>query len=168
MIGHFWEDICFNTGPMISPDFFRNRVVPRYRQITEVLKAYDIDTVIVDCDGYIEPLVAAWLDGGVNIMFPLERAGRSDPVALRRKFGPRVLLMGGIDKRKIALGGDEIVRELEYLAPLVDEGGFVPHCDHLCPADVSLENYRFYLQKKREIFGMPVRRERVRAYPCEP
>ena len=164
-IGHFWEDICFNTGSMISPDYFKEHVVPRYKQITDVLLKYGIDVVIVDCDGWIGPLVEGWLEGGVNIMFPLERAGGSDPVMLRNKYGTKLLLMGGVDKRKIALGGDEIIRELEYLAPLVGEGGFIPHCDHLCPADVTLENYRFYLKKKREIFGIPQREERIRNYP---
>lgn len=166
-IGHFWEDICFNTGPMISPAYFKEHVVPRYKQITDVLLKNGIDTVIVDCDGWIGPLIEGFLEGGVNIMFPLERAGGSDPVMLRKKYGRKLLLMGGVDKRKMALGGDEIIRDLEYLAPLVEEGGFIPHCDHLCPADVTLENYRFYLEKKREIFGIPHREERIRNYPNE-
>jgi uroporphyrinogen decarboxylase len=167
LTAHFWEDICFNTGSMISPEYFGSHVVPRYRQITDVLLGYGIDTVIVDCDGWIGPLVEGWLRGGVNIMFPLERAGGSDPVMLRKKYGQQLLLMGGVDKRNIAKGGDELVRELEYLAPLVEEGGFIPHCDHLCPADVTLEKYRFYLKKKREIFGIPQREERIREFPCE-
>ncbi len=100
-------------------------------------------------------------------MFPLERAGGSDPVMFRKKYDHGLLLMGGVDKRKMALGGDEIIRELEYLAPLVEEGGFIPHCDHLCPADISLEKYRFYLKKKRELFGIPQREERVRKYPAD-
>ena len=43
LTAHFREDICFNTGPMISPDYFKNHVVPRYKQITDVLLNYDID-----------------------------------------------------------------------------------------------------------------------------
>ncbi len=166
-VAHFWEDICFNTGPMVSPEWFRNHVVPHYRMITDILRANGIDIIIVDCDGRVEPLVEPWMESGVNVMFPLERNGDSDPVAFRRKYGRDVLLMGGVDKMKIARGGDAIVRELERLAPLVEEGGFVPHCDHLVPADVTLENYRFYLKTKRELFGIPHRRERVRCFPCE-
>lgn len=164
-ISDFWEDICFNTGPMISPEFFRERVVPRYRQITEVLGRYGIDTVIVDCDGWIGPLIEGFLESGVNVMFPLERAGGSDPVMLREKYGEELLLLGGVDKRKIAVGGDEIVRHLECLAPLAEAGGFIPHCDHRCPADVTLEKYRHYLRMKREIFGMPSKEEKKRSTP---
>ncbi|MFA6472100.1 MAG: uroporphyrinogen decarboxylase family protein [Candidatus Latescibacterota bacterium] len=161
----FWEDICFKAGPMISPTYFREHVVPGYRQIVSILKANGIDVVFVDCDGWIEPLVDCWLDAGINVMFPLERNGGSDPHIFRKKYGRNILLSGGIDKTKIAKGGDVIVRELEYIAPLVEEGGYIPHCDHLIPADVSLENFRFYLGKKREIFGIPYREERIREYP---
>jgi len=166
-IGHFWEDICFNTGPMISPEFFRQRVVPRYQQITQVLKRFGIDTVIVDCDGWVGPLVEDFMKGGVNIMFPLERAGESDPVMLREKYGEELLLMGGVDKREMAKGGDDIVRHLEYLAPLAESGGFIPHCDHRCPADVTFEKYRHYLKVKREIFGIPQKEEMKRESPID-
>jgi len=167
LIADFWEDICFNTGPMVSPAWFSKHVVPRYRQVVSVLNAHGIDTVFVDCDGRIGPIVDCWMDAGIRVMFPLERASGSDPVVLRRTYGPGLLLMGGVDKRAIACGGDAIVRELEYLASLVEEGGYIPHCDHLCPSDVSLENYRFYLGKKRELFGLPRREERIRLHPCE-
>jgi len=168
MIADFWEDICFNTGPMVSPAWFREHVVPGYRRIVSVLNGHGIDTVFVDCDGWIGPLIDCWMDAGINVMFPLERAGGSDPVMLRKKYGPGLLLMGGVDKRAIAQGGDAIVRELEYLAPLVEEGGYIPHCDHFCPSDVTLANYRYYLKKKRELFGIPQCEERIRKFPCEP
>ena len=66
-----------------------------------------------------------------------------------------------------SIGGDDIVRELEYLIPLTEMGGFIPHWHHLCPADVTLDNYRFHLQKKREILGIPHREDRFRIYPCD-
>ncbi|MFC1607869.1 uroporphyrinogen decarboxylase family protein [Candidatus Latescibacterota bacterium] len=164
-IADFWEDICFNTGPMISPAFFAERVVPRYRQITEVLGRFGIDTIIVDCDGWVGPLIEGFLAGGVNVMFPLERAGGSDPVMLRETYGEELLLLGGVDKRVIAKGDDEIVRQLETLAPLAETGGFIPHCDHRCPADVTLAKYRYYLKAKREIFGIPTKEEKIRKTP---
>ncbi len=166
-IAHYWEDICFNTGPMVSPRWFREHVVPYYNQINSVLREGGVDIIFLDCDGWIGPLVDCWLDAGIDVMFPLERNGGSDPVMFRKKYGRDIRLMGGVDKTKIALGGDAVMRELEYLAPLVEEGGYIPHCDHLVPADVSLDNYRFYLRKKREMFGMPQREERVREYPAQ-
>jgi len=46
----------------------------------------------------------------------------------------------------------DIEKELLRLLPVVEEGGFVPHVDHRVPADVPLENYKFYMKLKREMF----------------
>jgi uroporphyrinogen decarboxylase len=164
---HYWEDICFNTGPMVSPAWFREHLVPRYRQINALLHSYGIDIISVDCDGWIGPLVDGWLETGVNGMFPCEIKGGSVPVMLREKYGHDLVLMGGVDKTKISRGGDELVRELERLAPVVEEGGFIPFCDHYVPADVTYEKFLFYLEKKREIFGIPQRALTPRDFPDE-
>jgi hypothetical protein len=64
-----------------------------------------------------------------------------------------------IDREKpeehlLARSRDEIRAYLESLAPYVARGGFIPHCDHRCPPDVSQENYLYYLDLKEEMFGM--------------
>jgi uroporphyrinogen decarboxylase len=161
---HYWEDICFNNGPMVSPAWFREHVVPRYQQINVLLHEYGVDIISVDCDGWIGPLVDAWMEVGVKGMVPMEVRAGSDPGAFRRKWGRDLRLMGGVDKTKIALGGDDLVRELERIAQVVEDGGFVPFCDHYVPADVTLEQFRFYLRKKREIFGIPLRVEKRRDF----
>jgi len=150
----FWEDMAFKTGPMISPKLFSKFMVPRYKKITERLKKEGIDVVIVDCDGNINELVPLWLEAGVNVMFPLEINSGSDPVVLRKKYGNRVLLKGGVDKKALIYGKEAIERELERIKGTVETGGFIPHVDHRVPADVSYENYKYYLKKKKEIFNI--------------
>jgi len=151
----FWEDMCFNKGPIISPRMFKQFMVPRYKRITDFLKQHGVDVVYVDCDGNINELVELWLEGGVNCMFPLEVRGGSDPVLIRKRFGKSVLMMGGVDKTKLAEGPAAIRAEIRRLEPLVAEGGYIPHVDHRVPPDVSYENYLYYLKTKREAFGIP-------------
>jgi hypothetical protein len=91
-------------------------------------------------------------------------------------------MMGGFDKRILAGGGPEapmtervagappigvapsapttggaaraaIEREVERLAPLVAEGGYIGFCDHNVPPDVPLDNYLFYLEAVRRVWG---------------
>lgn len=66
-----------------------------------------------------------------------------------------MLLAGGVDKTKLIDGKDAIRKEVDRLKPLVEDGGYIPHVDHRCPPDVTYENYLFYLQYKRETFGIP-------------
>ncbi len=151
----FWEDIAFKTGPIISPSLFEEILLPRYRKITSFLQEKGgIDVVIVDCDGNINDLVPLWLEGGVNVMFPLEVQAGSDPVRLREKFGKKVLLMGGVDKMALIQGKSAIKRELQRLKPVVEEGGYIPHVDHRVPPDVSFKNYLYYLEAKKDILGV--------------
>jgi uroporphyrinogen decarboxylase len=93
------------------------------------------------------------LEEGVNIMFPIEIGAGSDPAAWRTEFGRDVLLRGGINKRAIAEGGAAIDAELERMRPLLEQGGCVPHLDHLVPPDISYANYCEYLDKKRKLIG---------------
>ena len=50
----------------------------------------------------------------------------------------------------------EIEQEIHRLAPLVEQGGFIGFCDHRVPPDVPLENYMFYLETVREVWGYNV------------
>jgi len=148
---HFWEDMCWRGGPLISPRLFKEYMVPCYKRITDFLKHYGIWLNIVDSDGNIDLLVPLWLEGGVNCFFPCEIMAGSDPLKLREKYGKRALFMGGVDKVALIRGRKYIDEELKRIKPLVEEGGYIPHVDHRVPSDVSFENYLYYLKKKREL-----------------
>jgi uroporphyrinogen decarboxylase len=142
-----WEDMCYSGGPLLSPQHFREFLVPQYKRITSLLHQHGVDVVWVDCDGKIDALIPLWLDAGVNCMFPIEvGTWRADPVALRQQFGKELLMLGGFDKHILMRGPRAIEREVQRLAPLVEEGGFIGFCDHRVPPDVTLESYVFYLR----------------------
>ncbi len=151
----FWEDMAFRGGPMISPKLFRELMTPRYKRITDVLKQAGCEVFIVDCDGDITLLVEHWLAGGVNCMFPVEIAAGTDPYQLREQYGRDVLLLGGVNKRALAQDRAAIRAEVDRVAKLVEQGGFIPHVDHRVPPDVSYDDYLYYLQYKREVLGLP-------------
>lgn len=146
----WWEDMCYNRGPLLSPKLFEELMVPRYRRITDALSRFGVDVNILDCDGCIYELVPGWLEAGINCMFPIEVL-HTDPLVLRQAYGKDVLLMGGVNKIALAQGKKSIDLEMEKLRPLVEMGGFIPTVDHRVPPDVSLENYLYYLEKKKEI-----------------
>ncbi|OGS22005.1 MAG: hypothetical protein A2252_08285 [Elusimicrobia bacterium RIFOXYA2_FULL_39_19] len=148
----WWEDMCFNKGPLISPAMFQEFMVPRYKRITDFLAKHGVKINILDCDGKIDELVPGFLEGGINCMFPLESA-HTDFVALRKKYGKKLLLMGGVNKMELMKGKAEIDKEIKRIEPVVREGGYIPHIDHRCPPDVSYENYLYYLEQKRKMIG---------------
>ena len=84
----------------------------------------------------------------MDIVWPLERAADQDPVRLRKKFGKTLRLWGGVDKRELIIGPEAIDAHLRSLAPVVEEGGYVPTVDHTVPPDVSWENFQYYMERK--------------------
>jgi uroporphyrinogen decarboxylase len=149
-----WEDMCYRAGPLLSPPVFAEVLVPHYTRITEMLREFEVDVVIVDCDGDISQLLPLWLKAGVNTMFPIEvGAWGSDPVKYRAQYGRELLMIGGVSKRILSGPTEGITREIERLAPLVDEGGYIPTPDHRVPADVPLTNYLHYLIEARRVWG---------------
>ena len=152
-----WEDMCFNTGPLLSPAHFQRYLVPHYRRIADLLHKHGVDVIWVDCDGKIDQLIPLWLEAGVNCMFPIEvGTWGADPIRYRREYGQDLLMMGGFDKHILARSKEEIETEVHRLTPLVESGGYIGFCDHLVPPDVPLDNYLYYLETARQIWGQGV------------
>ncbi len=153
--GAGWEDMCFRQGPIISPEMVRKFLTPNYSRITDMLRKTGCDIIYTDCDGNINKMIDPWLEGGVNGIFPVEVAAGSDPIAIRKKYEDKVVILGGVNKRALIAGKGAIKSEIKRIKPYVLEGGWIPHVDHRCPPDVTFENYLYYLDVKRETFGIP-------------
>jgi len=149
-----WEDICFKNGPIVSLDFYRNVITPRYRRQGDRLAEAGIDLWYTDCDGDVRPILPCLMDGGINCLFPFEVNSCCHPGALLDEYGPELRIMGGVDKIELAKGPEAIQAYLESLVPYVERVGFIPFCDHRCPPDVKPEYYLYYLDLKEEMFGM--------------
>ncbi len=149
-----WEDICYKNGPLVSVDFFRDVVVPRYKRISTKLRAHGVDIWWIDCDGDVRHLIPHFLAGGVNTMFPWEVNGSGHPGESLDRWGPELRIMGGVDKMVLGRTRPEIKQMLESLAPYVARGGFIPFCDHRCPPNVDPDDYLYYLELKKDLFGL--------------
>jgi uroporphyrinogen decarboxylase len=89
-VAWWWEDMCYNRGPLMSPAMFEEMMVPRYKRITDALRRHGVDVNILDCDGQIYKLVPGWIESGINCMFPIE-AAHTDPIRLRVSKEPAIL-----------------------------------------------------------------------------
>jgi len=150
--GFGWEDICGKTGPLVSPSLFKKYVAPGYRKIRNKLGEYGVDMLGLDSDGYIEPLLDCWLAAGVNLQFPVEiGTWNADPMALRRKFGRDLHIIGGFNKLVLEKGPAAIDAEIERRAAIMKDGGFLLMPDHLITPGVSLADYQYYLGRVRAL-----------------
>jgi len=149
-----WEDICYKSGPLVTVDFFRDIVVPRYKRINAKIKAAGIDIWYTDCDGDVRPIMPLLLESGINCLFPFEVQCCAHPGELLAEYGKDLRILGGFNKLEMIKGKEAIKKYMESLVPLVERGGYIPFCDHRCPPDVTPENYLYYLDLKEQMFGM--------------
>lgn len=149
----FWEDMCYRSGPLISPAMFREFMLPRYRRITDLARSHGCDIIFVDSDGDVSQLIPLWLEAGLNGVYPMEVAAGMDVGALRREYGRDLLMTGGIDKRTLAQSREAIDAELGLRMPVADTGGYVPHLDHAIPHDVPYEAFCYYWDRKKDYLG---------------
>ena len=139
-----WEDMCYNTGPLISPEMFREFVLPAYKKLTAHLKDMGVKHILVDTDGNCWKLIPLFLEGGVTAIYPFEAAAHMDVVKVREQY-PGLQMIGGIDKRAVINGREAIDSELEGKVPaMFKSGGYIPYIDHHVPPDISLDNFIYY------------------------
>ncbi len=151
---HFWEDIAFNQGPILSPEMFEALAVPRYKRLTDFWRSKGGEIASVDSDGDIRKLIPGWLRGGINHFWPMEANAGMDVVALRREYGRAFSMEGGINKYELLKGREAIDRELDRVAPVVQGGGYIPFLDHQIPNGVTFDNYCYYMEGKKKLLGL--------------
>ncbi|MBQ2706918.1 MAG: hypothetical protein IJF67_01535 [Clostridia bacterium] len=150
--GHFWEDICFKNGPLVSPALFDELTAKHYKKRCDLCHKYGIDIISLDCDGVTEKLLPTWFENGVNTMFPIEVGVWGDQFEpARRKFGEGMLGVGGMDKTALRKDKAAVDAELERMRRLASMGGFIPCPDHRLMPGTKFELVQYYAEEVKKI-----------------
>ena len=149
---HFFEDMAYRGGSLISPDFFRTFMMEPYRRVIEHFRSYNVPFLVVDSDGNVDELIPLFIESGLDGMYPFEVQAGMDIIEVRKQYGTDFVIWGGIDKRPLARSKKEIEEEVYRKLPLMLEtGGYVPMLDHETPPNVPFENFCYYRKLVREI-----------------
>lgn len=149
---HYWEDICFKNGPLLSPQMFGELCAKHYKKRNDLCHEYGIDVISLDCDGVTEKLLPIWFENGVNTMFPIEIGVWGDQFEpARKKFGPGLLGVGGMDKTALRKDKAAVDAEIERLTRLSAMGGFLPCPDHRLMPGTKFELVQYYAEKIKQI-----------------
>jgi len=145
----FAEDMSYKNGPHISPRLFAEFIQPGYRKVAAFLRSIGVQVIAVDTDGDPTLLLPLLIDAGVNCLIPLEVAAGMDAEKLRETYGRSLLLIGGVDKRALAHSREAIQAEVARRFKTAREGGYIPCVDHNVSADISFENFSYYVEQRK-------------------
>ena len=73
-------------------------------------------------------------------------------INIRKKYGDKLFLVGNLDKRALAAGGETMRKEIDSKVPALKEmGGYIPTVDHLVHVEFTFQRfteYADYLKKQ--------------------
>ncbi len=96
-------DFSSNTGPMYSPELFRELVAPRVKRISEECHKYGVYHLFAS-DGDLWPVAEdLFIAGGVDGYYEIDRRAGMDLGKLRYRF-PELTLLGNISSHTVHLG----------------------------------------------------------------
>ncbi len=138
------DDYCSQSGPLFSPEIFREFVVPYLKQIVEKVHRKNKKFLLHVC-GAVRPLLPMIIDAGVDMLEPLQtRADGMDPAGLKRDFGRHICFYGGVDLQAVLCRGtpqqvsDEVRRLIDILGK---DGGYIIGPGHTyIQVDAPIEN----------------------------
>jgi uroporphyrinogen decarboxylase len=147
----FWcDDMGYRNTQFFSVRAYRELLKPAQKRAVEWAHAKGIPAHLHSC-GNIMRFVPELVEIGLDGLNPLEVKAGMDSVGLKREFGDRLLLHGGIN----AVLWDkpaEIEAEMRRVVPALKEnGGYIFSSDHSVPSSVSLEDFRRIVNLAKEL-----------------
>ncbi len=139
----FGDDYGGKSGPLVSPRMFETFFLPGLQRVVQVAKDLGLH-VIKHSDGNVESILGQMVETGIDGFHPSDPSAGMDIVDVKRRYGNRICVIGGID------AGDplsrwptdavieEVRRRVRELAP---GGGWIVASSNSLHASVLPENY---------------------------
>ena len=147
----FWyDDMGYKGTTFFSPQMYRELLQPYHKKAVDWAHDHGIVAQLHSC-GDISTLVKDIVATGVDALNPLEVKAGVDAVKIKKEYGDRLVLRGGINAVNWS-DKDAILAEIDEKVPvLMENGGFIFSSDHSIPNSVSLENMKSIVARIKEV-----------------
>jgi uroporphyrinogen-III decarboxylase len=127
------NDLGSQTGPLLGVDLFRRFLLPSIKRLIDLGHKYDLK-VMMHCCGGFRPLIPSLIEAGLDGLHALQPLCTGmEPRELKREFGNRLLLNGGVDSQTVLIEGTpDYVRQKtrEIIDIMAPGGGYVAGASH--------------------------------------
>lgn len=138
------EDYGTQQSLFLSPQTYRNMIMPRKRKIYDVIHTYAPQAKIFhhSC-GAVRKLIPDLIETGIDILNPIQpNLPGMDPKELKEEFGDKLCFCGGIDMQHAINGSfEDIDREVERCKSILGiNGGYFFSTSNHIQEDTPVEN----------------------------
>jgi len=135
------DDMGYKNKTFFSSEMYRELLQPIHKRAVDWAHNKGIKAQLHSC-GDITTLIPDIIETGVDGLNPLEVKAGMDAIALKKQFGDKLLLQGGLNT-VFWDNLDQVLPEIEQKVPILKQGGgYVFSSDQSIPNSITLENYR--------------------------
>ena len=136
----WYDDLGYKQSQFMSVDMYRELLKPFHRRAAEWAHQRGIKVRLHSC-GDVRPFLPEFVEIGIDCLNPLEVKAGMDPLSIKSEWGDKLVLHGGINA-VLWDSPDEVVAEIERVAPVLKAGGgYIFASDHSVPDSVSLATF---------------------------
>lgn len=138
------DDYAFNTGPLMSPEDFKELFFPGLCRVAQGFKDAGLP-FIKHTDGKLWPIIDMIIDSGITALDPIDPQAGMDLGEIKKKYGHRVALKGNVDCGYILCDAtpDEVVEATKQaLREGGPGGGYILSSSNSIHSAVNPENYK--------------------------
>ncbi|MBN1942369.1 MAG: hypothetical protein JW849_03650 [Phycisphaerae bacterium] len=148
----FYEDMGFKFKPFMSPAMYKEILQPSHKRQFDYAHSLGCPVIVHSC-GFVEPLVPGLIEAGMDCLQAMEVKAGMDLVELKKKYGHRIALCGGMDIRTLESNDlQQVEAELQKKLPAaMAGGGYILHSDHSISTRVNYETYAYFVRRGLEI-----------------
>jgi len=160
------DDYAYRHAPIMSPQHFREFVLPYFQEAVDVAKEKGVP-FMKHTDGNLWPITDMIVDTGIDCLDPLEPIAGMDIGQVKKRYGDRIAVAGNVDCGELLSRGtpEEVVEAVkETIAKASPGGGHILASSNSIHPAVKPENYRAMVEAAKEFGQYPLDPKMVEEY----
>ena len=151
------EDYADSRGPLVSPAVIRERLLPAMRAHVEAAHKLGVPILKHAC-GNNWRIMDILVEAGYDAYQSIQESATMDITRLKREYGDRIALWGGVNTETLVAGTSEDIRAevrraVRHVAP---GGGFILGTSHTVLVGAKYDNYMAMLDEARKVGKYPM------------
>jgi hypothetical protein len=152
--GLLWgQDFSYKSGPMISPEMFREFVLPVLKErVTYIHEKFDLPVLKHAC-GNNWKLMDMFVEAGFACYQSIQPTADMDIRRVKEEYGKKLCLWGGVSVENLVSGSrEDVIRDVRYAAEWAAKGGgFIMGASHSIAVGCKYDNYMAMLDEIEKV-----------------
>lgn len=121
-----YGDIAYKNRLLHSPDWLRKEFFPKLKRINQAWHEHNIKCLF-HSDGYLMDIIPDLIEAGIDGLNPIETVAGMDLREIKRLYGDRIFIAGGIDMSQLLSNGrpEEVRRVCQEAIDVASPGYFI-------------------------------------------